>query len=348
MKSKLDRNYEIRFSNGKTKIDLQKRVHSIQVDSKLGTKSTLLLQLVLSPQETKTITLDALPQGIELLWANRLYFIGEATEIRVLGHSHIEVVYEDLIHRFHKMFVEIQTKQQKLKSFLEKLVSNLEKKPSLKFCSPDLFDEELPTFTLTARSVGEILNEMAHFYGFTFFIRPEQSSSQPVLCFLRTGKGLNSQPISVQLDAPIDGSITTHHVGWKYDTVTVQLMDGMGENRKKPLKTDSFKKPLEGFKSGEQMKSKFEIHLPELDIPVSHPDLYSRAEKILPYQYNLDLQHLDTKVFTLGSAQLQIGDWIQIKESFSQYQNDACYLVQSTRLLIQSAQPKLQIKASRP
>jgi hypothetical protein len=345
---KLDSEYEVKFINAKGQINFQSRIHSIQIDSEMGRSSVLTLQLVLSSEEIKALTLDSLPKSIQVLWANRLYFTGESTRFQVIGHSRVEIIFEDFLHRFDKMFTEVQTKQQKLKSFLEKLVSNLQTKPTLKFCSMELFDEELPTFTLNARSVREVLSELSQFYGFTYFIRPDQSSSSPLLCFLRTGKGLNSGPISVQLDSALDKVITSHHIDWKYDRVTVQLMDGMGDNKKKPLRTDSFKQPLEGFKSGEKMKSQFEIHLPELDIPVSHPDLYARAEKILPYQYNLRQQSLDSKLFTQTEANLQIGDWIQVKESFSEYQNAACYLVHSTRLVIQSSQPKLQIKAVRP
>ena len=348
MKKQIDTEYEVQFSECSTKIPLQSRIHSLEVNSELNQPSHLALQLALSMEEMRDLTLDRLPKKIKFLWAKRLYFNGEATRIQVLGRNRVEILFEDALHRFSHMFTETQTKQQKLKAFLEKLVSSLENPPTVKFFSSDLFEEDLPTFALSARSIQQILQELSEFYGFTYFIRPDQSQSSPQLCFMRTGKGVNNQPIPTPFESSFKTPLTSHHVNWKYDTITVELMDGIGDPKKKPLRGDSFKKPLEGYKAGDEMKRGFDIHLPELELPVSHPDLYARAERILSYQYNLKSQGVDSKVFTQAKATLQIGDCIETQEANSQYQDQARYLVQATRILVQSAQPRMEIKAVRP
>jgi hypothetical protein len=246
------------------------------------------------------------------------------------------------------MFTEVQTKQQKLKKFLDDVLGSMQTKPNLKFCSPDLFDEELPAFNLTARTIRDVINELSEFYGFTYVIRPDQSESTPTLCFLRTGKAINNQAISLPLLQIIQSGTSSHHVQWNYNTVTVGLTDGVGEAKKKPLRTDSFRKPLSTFSSGEKMKSGFQISLPELEISVPHPDLYSRAEKLLPYQHHLSEQMRDSQNLILPEPKVQVGDLIQLKDAFPEYQNDASYLVRATRILIQGAQPKLHVIAVRP
>lgn len=341
--------YEIQFSEAESAdFDLQENVRAIHVQSQLGRSSTLQLALALKPEEIKKLKLSTLPKKIVLKWGGKVYFSGEATEFQVTGHSQVQVTYHDVLHRLEKMYTETETKQQKMKAFLEKLVSQMESKPSLSFHTNDLFEEELPTFSLGYRTIQDVLNEMGKFYGFTYFIRPDKSESKPSLHFLRAGSGINPSPIPTELKDTFGHFTTSHSVLWKYDTVTVGLTDGLGENKKKALKAGCIREPLGGFDEGSKMKAGFEITLPELDIPVSHPELYERAEKILPYQYVQKHQFTDAQTFTMTQPKLQIGDCFQVTDGFAEFQNDAVYLVQATELVIQSTMPRLRIKAIRP
>jgi hypothetical protein len=338
--------YTLQFTGGDASLELEKRVSSIQVLSELGKSSCLKLLLAISPSKLKSLALNQVPKQVFLAWNGTPFFQGETTQIQILSQSLIEITFQDFIHRLDRLYTETETKKQKLQHFIQNLLKPLKDSPELRFRTPSLFDEELPTFSLGYRTVREVLDELAKFYGFTYCTRAQEKIAQMV--FLRAGTSLNTQPIPISMKKNGVQPIHHHRARWKYDTVTVSLADNSGDHLKKPLKNQCMREPLSLFQPNQDIKKSFEFTLPEIELLVPHRDIYARAERILPYQYTQKIQSTDSLKFSLFEPKVQVGDSIQLQECFSGYQEKSTYLIQSTRLEIRGSQPKLQVIAMCP
>jgi len=320
---------------------LEKRIVSTELTTSLDEPSRLTVTLAGLAEHLAKLSIDKFPQKASFKWNDKELFTGHIASTKIVGHHRLTIEYSDELRIAKRTSENEFFKQQTLREVLEKLCKWI----GVQAHFVGQFDETLPGFSLGDRSLFDLMKELSYSYGF-FFV--SKSSSNRVT-FFSLGQQVSVKSIDASktiFDTHLDQTAER-----AVDAVEVSYFDsGDPQGVKREISQSSLYKALSGFNSHPSYgpKLKWKLAKGRHETHVTNGSQYEGAEKNFRNQLSKQLMEQEQFRFTCFEPLAFAGDKIELSNSSAPNLENGGYLVRSSRVVVTSSIPKLELVGIRP
>lgn len=329
--------YEVKLGDS----GLEKRIASAELFTSLDEPSRFTVIIATRAELLAALSPDSLPQTASFSWNDKPLFQGHLAATKVVGHHRLQLEYSDELRLAKRTSENEFFKQQTLREVLEKLC----KWVGLKASFVGSFSELLPGFSLGDRSLFDLMKELSYTYGF-FFVSKSPTNG---VTFFSLGQQVSTKNIDaskVVFDTELDQTAER-----AVDAVEVSYFDSAHpQGVKREVAQAALYKPLGGLTGhpGCAAKLKWKLAKGRMETHVTNSSQYDDAERA--FRSQLSKQLMEQEQFRLSCFEplASAGDKIELSKATAGNLENGAYLIRSSRVVVGSSLPKLELMAIRP